>query len=209
MIETLNKENESLKSKQSDLEYELIKARAQSSGLERVNFNYKNQLESIKARTPQILLIIVMGCLFSSCVVWNNTVEVGKTIWGSSTRALEQARDRAITRTYDKPYWDCVRSAVAVVGKKHWVIFKKDEMKGYMVVMGVKGCVDTTEIGVFFDKLSDHQTRIEISSLSTNAKRKVAKGLFHGLDIAFGFLPPDPPEPKELPKTDQNTIPMR
>ena len=157
---------------------------------------------------PKILLIIVMGCLFSSCAVWNNTLECGKTIWGSSTRALEQARDRAITKTYDKPYWDCVRSAIAVA-KKHWVIFKKDEIKGYMVVMGVKGCVDTTEIGIFFDELSDHQTRIEVVSLSTNAKRKVAKGLFHGLDIAFGYLPPDLPEPIGLPKTDHNTTPAR
>jgi len=100
-----------------------------------------------------------------------------------------------------------VRSSIAVVTKKqHWVIFQKDEIKGFMVVMGVKGCVNTTEIGVFFDELSDNQTRIEVTSLSTNAKRKVAKGLFHGLDIAFGYLPPDPPEPV-LPKTDQTTTP--
>ncbi len=151
----------------------------------------------------RFILFIAMGCLCSSCAVVNNVagipVEIAKTIWGSSTRALEQARDNAITKTYDKPYWDCVRSAIAVC-KKHWVIFKKDEIKGYMVVMGVHGCVSTTEIGIFFDELSDNQTRIEISSLSTNAKRTVAKGLFHGLDIAFGYLPPDPPEPVELPK---------
>jgi hypothetical protein len=156
-----------------------------------------------------LFLIIAIACGCSSCTTLNNgvddTVECAKTIWGSSTRALEKARDNAITKTYDKSYWDCVRSAIAVVEKKyHWVIFKKDEIKGYMVVMGVKGCVDTTEIGVFFDELSDTQTRIEITSLSTNAKRKVAKGLFHGLDIAFGYLPPDPPEPKDLTKTDQN-----
>ena len=160
-----------------------------------------------QARSNLLLLMTVL--LFSSCAVWDNTVETGKTIWGSSTRALERARDKAITRTYDKSYWDCVHSAIAVVNKKKWVIFKKDEVKGYMVVMGVKGCVNTTEIGVFFVELSDNQTRIEISSLSTNAKRKVAKALFHGLDIAFGYLPPDPPEPVELPKTDQNTTPMR
>jgi len=148
----------------------------------------------------RIFPVIVMVSLFSSCAVWDNTVEVGKTIWGSSTRALEQARDHAITKTYDKPYWDCVRSAITF-SRKHWVIFEKDEIKGYMVVMGVKGCVNTTEIGVFFDELSDNQTRIEISSLSTNAKRKVAKGLFHGLDIAFGYLPPDPPEAPVAPAT--------
>ena len=144
------------------------------------------------------LLSIIFILCFSSCAFWDhpvdNTVEIGKTVWGSSTRALEAARDRAISKTYDKPYWDCVRSAIAVAGKQHWVIFKKDEIKGYMVLMGVKGCVNTTEIGVFFEELSDDQTRIEIASLSTNAKRKVAKFLFHGRDIAFGFLPPDPPE---------------
>ena len=144
-----------------------------------------------------LLLLVTIG-FFSSCAFWDhplsNTVEVSKEVWGSSTKALEAARDHAITHTYDKSYWDCVRSAIAVVHKRQWVIFKKDEVKGYMVVMGVKGCVNTTEIGVFFVELSDTQTRIEISSLSTNAKRKVAKGLFHGLDIAFGYLPPDPPQ---------------
>ena len=148
--------------------------------------------------------------LCSSCASLNNgvdnTVEFGKTLWGSSTRALEKARDRAITRTYDRSYWDCVRSAVDVSNSKKWVIFKKDEIKGYMVLMGVKGAVNSTEFGVFFDELSDTQTRIEVSSLSTNAKRKVAKALFHGLDVAFGYLPPDPPEPEELSKTDHKVI---
>lgn len=156
----------------------------------------------------RLFLIIVIICFCSSCAFWDhpvdNTIEIGKTIWGSSTRALEQARDNAITRTYDKSYWDCVRSSITYA-KKHWVIFKKDEINGYMVVMGIKGSVNTTEVGIFFDELSDNQTRIEISSLSTNAKRKVAHGLFHGLDIAFGYLPPDPPEPKAVPKTGQKT----
>jgi len=153
----------------------------------------------------RFILIITIIFLCSSCVVWDNTLEVGKTIWGSSTRALEKARDKAMTKTYDKSYWDCVRSAITVVNNKHWVIFKKDEIKGYLVIMGVKGNVNTTEIGIFFDELSDAQTRIEISSLSTSAKRKVAKALFHGLDIAFGYIPPDPPEAAELPKTGQKT----
>jgi hypothetical protein len=146
----------------------------------------------------RFVLLFVLVVTFSSCAhLWGNSVEVCKTLWGSSTRALENARDRAVTHTYDKSYWDCVRSAVDVVKKKyHWVIFKKDEVKGYMVIMGVKGCVNTTEIGIFFDELSGQQTKIEVTSLSTNAKRKVAKALFHGLDIAFGLAPPDPPEPK-------------
>jgi hypothetical protein len=151
------------------------------------------------------ILIVAIVCLCSSCTTLNkvkdNTVEVSKTLWGSTTRALEAARDKAMTKTYDKSYWDCMRSAVAVVKKKKWVIFQKDETKGYMVVMGVRGCVNTTEIGIFFVELAHKQTRIEISSLSTNAKHLVARYLFHGLDIAFGFLPPDPPQPPETPPT--------
>jgi hypothetical protein len=168
-------------------------------------------------REMRFLLIIVMAFCCSSCtVIWDqtvhvshNTLEVVKTLWGSSTRALEHARDRAVTKTYDKPYWDCVRSAIHFV-EKHWTIFKKDEVKGYMVIMGVKGCVNTTEVGVFFDELSDTQTRIEISSLSTNCKRFAAKRFFHGMDIAFGLAPPDKPEPgaeSEKPENAASTNP--
>ncbi len=155
------------------------------------------------------IIVIVLCFYFSSCGPlhhgFDNTVEFGKTLWGSSTKALEAARDKAITKTYNKSYWDCVRSTETVVKKKKWLMFKKDESRGYMVVMKVKGCVDTTEIGVFFVQVSDTQTRIEISSLSTNAKRLVAKDLFHGLDIAFGYLPPDLPEPGTEKATGTDT----
>jgi hypothetical protein len=36
------------------LQYEMIKARAQSSGLERVSFNYKNQLEDFFKRVNEV-----------------------------------------------------------------------------------------------------------------------------------------------------------
>ena len=72
------------------------------------------------------------------------------------------------------------------------LVFKKDDVQGYMVIMGVKGSVNTTEVGIFFVEINDRQTRVEISSLSTNAKRLASKAIFHGLDIAFGLAAPDP-----------------
>ncbi len=137
------------------------------------------------------LLLIIMIVIFSGCAVIDGGIEAGKTVWGSSTRALENARVDAIVRTYDKGYWEVIRAAEEFC-KDRYVIFKKDEIKGYMVIMGVKGTVNTTEIGVFFIDINDAQTRVEVSSLSTNAKRIVAKQFFHGLDIAFGLVPPDP-----------------
>jgi predicted nucleic acid-binding Zn-ribbon protein len=46
-FEALKAEYAELKKKCEAQQYELIKARAQTSGLERVNFNYKNQLEEL------------------------------------------------------------------------------------------------------------------------------------------------------------------
>ena len=155
----------------------------------------------------RLILTVVMGVFLSGCAVVDGGVELTKTIWGSSTRALEEARANAIVKAYDKGYWDVLRASVGVVEKKKYVVFKKDEVKGYMVVVGVRGSVNTTEVGIFFVEVSDNQTRIEVSSLSSNAKRIVSKALFHGLDIAFGLVPPDPkgPIPEDEQKNEQKT----
>ncbi len=140
-----------------------------------------------------LFLMLAVLCL-SSCVLVNSGVEVGKTIWGSSTRVLERERVNALSKTYDRGYWDCVRAATEEIEKQGYLIFKKDEIKGYMVIIGIAGAVNTTEVGLFFVELSDTQTRLELSSLSTHAKRIVAKSIFHRLDIKFGLVPPDPVE---------------
>ena len=150
----------------------------------------------------RFIAAVLMAVFLSGCVVIDGGVELTKTIWGSSTRALEQARAQAIAKTYDKSYWETLRASLEIVQKKSYTVFKKDEVRGYMVLLGIKGSVNTTEVGVFFVELNDRQTRIEVSSLSTNAKRIVSKALFHGLDIAFGLLPPDPPQPVAVADED-------
>lgn len=139
----------------------------------------------------KMMCIIFLSMLVSGCAAVNTGSEFAKQIWGSSTKALEEARATAIIKKYYQPYWDVVKAAREVINNQGYVIFKNDEVKGYYVLMGVKGSVNTTEVGVFFVEENDHQTRIEIASLSTNAKRIVAKNLFHGLDVTFGLTPPD------------------
>lgn len=137
-----------------------------------------------------IILTVFSGCQFLKNTA-DNMWDFPKTFWGSSTRALEKARSNALTKTYDKGYWDCFRTALKIVKKKQLVVFKKDEVRGLMVIMGIPGAVNTTEVGVFFVELNDNQTRVEISSLSTIAKRLLAKTLFHEMDVAFGLVAPD------------------
>ncbi len=133
------------------------------------------------------VLAVMMGVI-GGCA---GVRDIPKSIWGSTTRVLEEERTNALIKTYDKNYWDCYKAALGVVNKKKLVLFKKDEVRGYMVLMGIPGSVDTTEVGVFLVELGDQKTRIELSSLSTNAKRLLAKTLFHGMDIAFGLAAPD------------------
>ena len=234
------------------------------------------------------------------CAGCASVAEVGKTIWGSSVRELEKARAHAVSRTYHKGYWDCMRALLKVIGENtsseftagdldvvllrnslkerskendvireqsglssdqldnasqdtllnafnkvlkmrdlyakidpnkykaglpleiqpllekaqghdlltgqevlslnaallramypreiqkiqgnSYLIFQKDEVKGYVVIMGIPGYVNTTEVGIFLVEVSDNETRVEMSSLSTNAKRAAAKTLFKGLD---------------------------
>ncbi|MBI5415562.1 MAG: hypothetical protein HZA29_01985, partial [Candidatus Omnitrophica bacterium] len=47
------------------------------------------------------------------------------------------------------------------------------------------GNVDTTEVGIFFDEVSPSTVRVEISSLSSTAKRRVAAAVFNALDKRF------------------------
>ena len=144
----------------------------------------------MKHRGLKVLIIGVLvfastGCAFVSEVgksVWGFSAEVGKTFWGSSIREMEKRRVDAITRTYHKGYWECMEAVLKVIKENNYKIFQKDEVRGYVVVMGIPGYIDTTEVGIFFVEISDHEVRIELSSLSTNAKRAVAKALFKDLD---------------------------
>ncbi len=130
--------------------------------------------QGLKVLVVGILVFASAGCAF--------VTEVGKTLWGSSTREMEKRRVDAITRTYHKGYWDCMEAVLKVIEENHYLIFQKDEVRGHVVVMGIPGYINTTEVGIFFVEISDNEVRIELSSLSTNAKRAVAKALFKGLD---------------------------
>lgn len=139
------------------------------------------------------VVVITLLCFFSAgCALIDGAAESVKTVWGSSTRALERVRYKAISKTYDKPYWDVVRAAINAAEHNRYVIFKRDDVQGYCVLMGIPGSVNTTEVGVFFAEISESQTRVEVASLSTNAKRFASKGLFHAMDVEFGLAPPDP-----------------
>ncbi len=133
----------------------------------------------MKHREIKVFAVVILSLALAGCAFVG---EAGRTLWGSSIREMEKRRVDAITRTYHKGYWECMEAVLKVIEEDHYLIFQKDEVRGHVVVMGIPGYINTTEVGIFFVEISDNEVRIELSSLSTNAKRAVAKALFKGLD---------------------------
>ena len=134
----------------------------------------------------QIFLNSFLAFAFFICAGCAQTVEFSKTIWGSSTRALEKARVNGIVKIYDQPIPRCYDESLKAAADAEYKIFIDDRSKATIVVMGIKGSVNTTEVGIFFSEMADNKTKIYVSSLSSNAKRIVAQKIFSKLDTALG-----------------------
>ncbi len=130
--------------------------------------------------------VLLMGCA--------QVTEVGRTIWGTSTRALTDARIDAIVLNYECFYDECYKAVLGLTSdqliedkfkEKTFKLFHENYIKGYIVIMGVEGNVDTTEVGIFFSHIKENVTKIEVSSLSTTAKEKVAHIINKNLSQTF------------------------
>ncbi len=124
-----------------------------------------------------IVAVVFLGC---------TPLEISRTVWGSSTRALEEARVNGIIKTYDAPLSRCYDEALMAAQEAEYEVFIQNKPRATIVVMGIKGSVNTTEVGIFFSEISDTQTKVYISSLSSNAKRTVAQNILPKLDELFG-----------------------
>jgi len=120
--------------------------------------------------------------------------ECGKTIWGSSTRALETARASGIRDTFpcsSRACFDAVldltytRTKTRPDQTRRFQLFQQNRAEGHIVVMNVPGSVDTTEVGIFFDAIGQGQTQVEIASLSSAAASTTAEIVFAALQADF------------------------
>ncbi len=144
-----------------------------------------------------VIFIFVLLCLGGCAFIQ----ETGKTLWGSSTRALENARKEALVKEFFCPLETCYNMALELTKSRPteeaevlaenspedlslaeeqeiYVLFLENRREHFFVVMGVPGSVNTTEVGVFFSVVREDRVRVEISSLSSYAKARVAHVVF-------------------------------
>lgn len=142
------------------------------------------------------LFLFFVLSVFGGC---SHISESTKIVLGTSTKKLEEARVEAISKKFNCGFEDCYEAVLSlarnekkiepVSGEKVYDIFMKDWVKSHIVVMGIEGNVNTTEVGIFFSKAGDSSTKVEVSSLSSSAKRKVAEAVFAELDMRFYEAP--------------------
>ena len=124
--------------------------------------------------------------LFSGCAnLRENLTEVPRVVWGSSTKALEKARPSATAQIYQTNPRECFDKILSIAQKEEMKVFIKNRRKELIVLMGIKGSVVTTEVGIFISQLETTKTKVEIVSLSPQAQETASHIIFSGLTQAF------------------------
>ncbi len=124
-------------------------------------------------------------CTFTEC--YEAVLSLGRTEQEQEVKAKqeEEAKVAAEEAGDAEPEPGSVPEQEFVADDKFFDVFLKDPRQKHIVVIGIKGNVDTTEVGIFFDEVGPSTIKIEISSLSSTAKRRVADAVFNALDKRF------------------------
>jgi hypothetical protein len=131
----------------------------------------------------KLFFILLSIVVFAGCSTFK---DISKNTMGVSMRDLEAGKADSIYQVYSCDMGACFDAVADIARKNQYYVFMKDEIRGFIVLMNIPGCVDTTEVGVFFTELPNRQgVKLELSSRSSPAKRTVAKVLFSALNDQF------------------------
>lgn len=129
-------------------------------------------------RSKLIVLIISSLVFFTGCACLK---EAGKKAWGSSTQALEKARDKAKSESFACSLEDCFDACLAVLKEKEAVVFQMDRKAAYIVAMNFETAIDTTQVGIFFVKADRDTTKVEITSLNPRLLETISPYIFSNI----------------------------
>ncbi len=138
-----------------------------------------------------LLTVVLFACflLTSGCVRLKESglkvKEIAKSFWGSSTRVLEEARPQALSKNYPCPVNECFDTILDIAHEHSLKVFIADRKQNHLVIMSVPKSENTTEVGIFLTPGTASETKIEIASLSTDAKLNASEVLFPLLDKKY------------------------
>ncbi|HBO96683.1 MAG TPA: hypothetical protein DE315_06595 [Candidatus Omnitrophica bacterium] len=124
-------------------------------------------------------------CAFAEC--YDAVLGLARTEEEQEAKAKqeEEAKKAAEETGGAGPGQELGQPQKSIADNKFFDIFLKDPHQKHIVVIGVSGNVDTTEVGIFLEEAGPSAVKVEISSLSSTAKRRVAQAVFEALDKRF------------------------
>jgi hypothetical protein len=121
------------------------------------------------------LVLITAAVLISGCSV---LIEPFRKIAGISVTEFRRGEKPKQTKVLNLGYNDCFTWVLAALKENKVVIHMQSRRRGYIIVRGIPGSIDTTKAAIFFKSRGDTKTEIEVISLSSNAVETVAGILF-------------------------------
>lgn len=138
----------------------------------------------------KFLVLLLVALIATGC-------ETFKAVLGTSIRHLEEARETALSASYDCDLDECFDAVLSLSrneamgdplgGKKAFEVFSKDRIRSYIVLMGIEGNIETTEVGVFLTP-KKKGVDIDISSLSSSAQERAATAIFNELNLRYNKI---------------------
>jgi hypothetical protein len=122
------------------------------------------------------LLLTVL--LISGCASFPEDIA---GVFATEVSDLEKVRSSGKTETFPLSFDTAFDKVIDILKKNNLTIYQTNRGRKYIIVMGFQKQIDTTRVGVFFDPVSDNETRITLSSLSSMTLPKAEAVIFGGL----------------------------
>ena len=132
----------------------------------------------MRRTVPLILVFFFAAILLNGCAHYSTDLGVFS---GFGINDLVRARKDGKVATFNIPLGTAFDEVEAILKDAGLTIYQSNRKKGYIVAMGFHQQIDTTRVGIFFDPVSDNQTKITLSSLSTMALEKAEPIIFGNL----------------------------
>ena len=123
----------------------------------------------MKTALVKIFAISSLTVLFAGCAVF-----------GSDVQGLSDIKE-AHTKVFDKDITRCYELTAQAMKKWDAVIFQEYK-DGYIVAIEFekvfRSCINTTEVGIFFNQTAVAKTEVKVTSLDYNLSQFIAPKLF-------------------------------
>ena len=125
-----------------------------------------------------IILALVIALPLTGCAKGAFNLQ---SLAGINISDLEAARADGRTKTFSMSYDDAYAKVLAVLKEQELEVFRANKNGKYIVAIGFSKQETTTRVGIFFDPVSDSETSITLSSLSSSCLAKAEGMIFSNL----------------------------